>query len=1612
MVKKFKLLILFIVFLNTFNSFIYSEDWSDLDDNNISFYGSEKEAKYPINAFFIEKEKWKNHDSFHLFWLYKTVNYPKYKSFRLLPFWYHLSSKLDDRSRWSIPLFMIYSRHSQNSDLFISPFYYSNLEHQKKYFYSYHSKNKICNKLSNSKFYNPKASEIEDAKQCKYYMSIDEDRSLFYVIWWGKNEGSFRLSKYFLFLPFLLKRQSIPTLQRTHEYTNFYSFFFMSFYDKYYYKDDSKNIKDYDTKNRQLKSSKLLFWAPIIPLVYLNLTPDRHRVNVFWLLDYDRRYNRIYAKRPADAPRISENDLYDNGYFYRFWFTPFYYYKRGDKGYHFILPPIYIENRNVSYNNDKKFYRHLLPFFIYNNDTLTKYKYNYKEKFSSKYTINKKTLINLLWFSSETKELSVETTKIVEEKVLISPENTSAENKKQDIANKNKEIIKPTLKYKIIKKKIVQEKKTNRFLEKTFWVPILPLYYSSYDYQKGWHKNLLWFMNWQKDIQNNLKQLWVFPLLYYFNDVSKTSSSKTHLNWLFYYNKNKKNNLADVTLANILFYSYKKNQTVTVGKNKKENIKQSTFWVPIIPLYYSSYDYQKGWHKNLFWLINWKKGINNNLKQLSLAPLFYYSKNININKFSKNKNKIIKRNHINWLFYSTSTYSNQPLKSKYLTENKKIISLNDLDNKSSKQQEYKVSSTFWVPIIPLYYSSYDYKKGYHKNILGFIDWTSNEHEIKRLLIIPLVYWDFSSTGMKAIFPFYIRWPESTKEKGLSFGLFHYHNWAKNKTRYWFLPVRYYAENKIKKTYTSLWFPVYFHKMTQHWELSLNPLFFEYHNKKTDKKYRIYPWGWSRTIAQGGTQISFDIGKNKKGYYIETEGSWFYDIFSIAFKTTFYENRTEVIEPGAKLVMIEDKEDVAFSSKKDITTEATRQNAINYFHIKFLFGLWEFQILDSEKHFRLLPLTWITWNKHSSNKMFWMLNTLYYNAPKTKNKPSQSYFVFFPLFARQTIGQSYFENYGLIFFMREYFKINNHHEYTFLWPLINFYSSNISKGSRFLPFYWYKGNYNIDKKTHQKLTYESRLITPLYYNKDVWDVKSNQLQSRFSISLSHFNSFHREVSKERDYSTQTIGIPIIPIYYKQETTKTYSFNNKIETYKDNLSFLLPVYLSMNESSYKANEIIERSAFFTLPGFAFFKTKKTTIDPITKEKKVSINSSKWFWFYNRKSSGTSSHSSFLFGLYSHETNSPNYSNWKALYGLIGSNSSSYKRVSLLKKPGADISTTQKTVTTQTNFSFWMAPLFYYSNSLLKKNNETNKQAIRHVNLLLYYRNKVTESTKNIKDYTIWFPILPLFYHSENKYSTHTNLFWFIDWGNSKTNKYEKHFMIAPLYFSWQYSKDETNKIVFGLYLTQKKKYTYWNFLFLANYENNQRQNTIYDDSYKKFGLLFNSFYFKIEKDYTKFEFLYGLGVDYHNFKNNQNYSFSLLTVLYNIKQYKNDFSHSLLGLYHYKSTKNSYSLIMPALLSYINKTPTSKTQVIGLGLIWFQYENYVDKTDYEYLLLGIPYYKKTKPERGYVSYGSLWGLLWEYEKETETDYTKFSLLKFLYKRVHHQGKTTTRVLGIAF
>lgn len=97
-------LILLFVAIFPFSG-LTARSWDDLDEGEVEIYGREREEKLPLRLFFVQKEKWEGHESFHALWLYGYTDYPRYRSDRLLPLYYKLHSKIDNRYRFVSPVY-------------------------------------------------------------------------------------------------------------------------------------------------------------------------------------------------------------------------------------------------------------------------------------------------------------------------------------------------------------------------------------------------------------------------------------------------------------------------------------------------------------------------------------------------------------------------------------------------------------------------------------------------------------------------------------------------------------------------------------------------------------------------------------------------------------------------------------------------------------------------------------------------------------------------------------------------------------------------------------------------------------------------------------------------------------------------------------------------------------------------------------------------------------------------------------------------------------------------------------------------------------------------------------------------------------------------------------------------------------------------------------------------------------------------------------------------------------------------------------------------------------------------------------------------------------------
>lgn len=112
-------------------------------------------------------------------------------------------------------------------------------------------------------------------------------------------------------------------------------------------------------------------------------------------------------------------------------------------------------------------------------------------------------------------------------------------------------------------------------------------------------------------------------------------------------------------------------------------------------------------------------------------------------------------------------------------------------------------------------------------------------------------------------------------------------------------------------------------------------------------------------------------------------------------------------------------------------------------------------------------------------------------------------------------------------------------------------------------------------------------------------------------------------------------------------------------------------------------------------------------------------------------------------------------------------------------------------------------------------------------------------------------------------------------------------------------------------------------------------------------------------------------------------------------------SLLPFWHFSSDQNERTLIAP--FSYFSKNDEGDLDLGLLGIAYYRNNDLPDMSETKALLAGTLYWERKKSERGYHSVGSFWGILWDYETESETGFEKFSILKGIYKRVKKNGET---------
>jgi len=1731
MIKKFLFisLLFFISLTVIIPETSYAREWVDLHEEDDRIFGSEKELKYNPDMFFLQRESWKDHYSFMLLWLFKYTDYPKYSSIRLQPFYYSLSSKLDNRNLSFVPLALTYWETDGNTKFKINPLFvagstrYENGEKDIFSFslfhgYTYAKRNSM--ELPEKTWWVPIVPLI--------YRNKDSQGGHMNFLWlldytWKREKsGDENLTRFWL-TPLLFHEPGrdgythmLPPVFIYNRHANgeywmsFIPFFKRSKDIVYSYTSQNKDKNEYEDSFKSLiycyndvykekwggEVKSTGFWFPFIPLLFYSYNEpgvESHR-NLLALIDW-------------------HNDK--NGNLDRFWFIPFIFHEPGDNGYTTIFPPVYFHNRHA---NGEQF-RSLLPLFISSKDIVYDYSSGRKE--------------NKLYEDSITSPFFYSNT--------VYKDNWGGEEKSSSL-----------------------------------WFPILPLFYTYNEAGVESHRNLLWLIDWHNDKNGNLDRFWFIP--FFFNEPGENGYA-TALPPIFINNRHKS---GEYWMSLFPFFMYSKDRAYSYSSGNKNSylyensfksllycyndvykekwdgeLKSTELWFPVIPLFYSYNEPGVESHRNIFGLIDWHNNAAGDTDRFWFIPFYFSGKNSSYRFIfpplfiSLNVSEEENYSHLVPIYLSSSSssfkYDTALRKAVPTSENLFLTFLWGYSSTKSADGTGNIDSrSYWFPIIPLYYHSAD-TGGSHSNFLWAFDWERDSAgDLTRFFILPFIFHQPGEGGYRYYFPFYFRPGGWTEKKGVSYSPLYYHNWSEDEETRWSWLVHYKNSNFKTGEYLNTWFPVYYHHNVPsegettsaallyyhhdslkyggyfariaaplYWNIETGsrettlflPLYFETVKKDGKGSFYINIAGISKSVVSGvNPVIDAGLGFNKKGLYVDVDASWLIDMFSLSTRITIPMKSGQ--EPAAEEEVDTAKGDVKLTKKSGVN----RDSSINFWGWHFMYGLVAYEQADTKRHFRLLPLSWITWDDESDQKMKVILNYISYKEDDTV------YNVFFPIWGYQRVGESYSLGILLNAFWYEYDKDKEMDEYTILWPVFNTYSSPERNGWRILPVVWHKSRADGDIS-------RTSTVTPLWMDFHHSKTSDNSVTYRLNFSPLHFYRYNEDLNGNTNEISKLWFSTIPVIFYKNNGSVTRSVkisttekanSNKqpapgeeysVVTTSSTLHWFMPFYF-MKEISTDIEDKGLSVSELTLAGLPLIYYHSITEKDSNQGGEEKKSGSLFVAGYYHEFSSALNTSSILFGLYKSEKYpvTGNYS-YSLIYGLFNvsenggdfknylfplyyyrNNNGSWENSALLGiysvsgNPAVKDSSTSLLYsifkTSLTHYPYnavfiprpveeretWLVPFFYYSNI---ESADSKTAYNKNVSLsILHYRESIIQSTeesftfgapiiplvyysssdlkipgaaerktslisplfyrstqkKEIDDsYTFWAPIIPIVYYSSDNNSNHLNLLWLADYEKNKTADNTRfwlmplvfsktgddgYFHLAPLYFSdWNDKDKDYTYIICGLYFRNSPGYSRQNFFYLFDHISEPLKNR------DEYSFLFSTFEYRVDPEIREMQALWGLLANAE--WNSSRYNIEALLYLAAVERNGDYFHTRAIPLWYYESNKDSHTLVIPPALTWDSEeSDRSRLQLWAGGALWFRNYDPKEKSDFQAALLGIPYYKYQTAERGYESRGSLWSILWEYETENERGYSRFSLLKFLYKRVEMDGEVYHKVLGITF
>ncbi len=749
--------------------------------------------------------------------------------------------------------------------------------------------------------------------------------------------------------------------------------------------------------------------------------------------------------------------------------------------------------------------------------------------------------------------------------------------------------------------------------EKTSYI-LFPLYYSSVDTDES-DRSLLFLFWWGREKYSSGANSYqtIFPVFYHSSKEYSEKGSGEYL-WI-----------------NPLFVSWRE-------RNSDVEEKEHLWWTPIVPLTFHYVDRYYG-HRNFLWLMDYSWSINDGKDQMErfwLLPLFLWSRGDD--GYTAINPLYINNRHSNGDYYWHLFPVFAKWEDSYYGLNENIVKTKQIVTplftrrtvveEKSGEQTY---SNFWFPIIPLFFRSSDREEGTHTNIAWLLDWeSSKDGALKSFALAPLVFHQTGESGYKYYIPFYCRPSGATEKSGYTFGLFHYYDWRESGSTVWswlyysneeFVPKPAVKGSKdpVEKEefYYTHFLPVYYSwKTTESTGQIIFPLWYNYKDKQTDIHVDLS--GFARKTVMGPFNPDIGVGLEKKDdtWYFDSDYSWLYDVVSVSSRVAIrnpFASKVESVSGGDSSEIditpvdktavadqteissinsinpIKDKKNKGnIKAEKNIASEKlkssagisgkkgmSRENSEFFWGWKLLFGWMAYEQADTQRHFRLLPLTWFTWDEKANDQLYVFLP--FFLSYKSEEK-KEEYFVVAPFYAAQKEDKSYAKAYLINLYWDEYKAETDYYEKTILWPFINWYSSPEKSGFRIFPIVWHR-NWKEDGNE------SSRTFAPLYYSKDVKNIQTGEFKSRSRINPLYYLDEETTGTEAfgKDYS-YTLFAPLLPLFYhgvesKENTissttvTPLFYYNSEAITQTGGVLNgstlwlpLLPVFYSSNSGEY--------------------------------------------------------------------------------------------------------------------------------------------------------------------------------------------------------------------------------------------------------------------------------------------------------------------------------------------------------------------------------------------------------------------------------------------------------------